>query len=79
MSWIFPGSNERSFISCRKRTQNLTLNRSKGQGKRKKLFSNSDGEDFTQHYIITTSANPLSMAQDVTFHEIVKFPNLQVQ
>ena len=49
MSWIFPGSNERSFISCRKCTQNLTLNRPKGQGKRKKLFSNSDGEDFTQH------------------------------
>ena len=49
MSWIFPGSNERSFISCRKRTQNLTLNRPKGQGKRKKLFSNSDEEDFTQH------------------------------
>ena len=49
MSWIFPGSNERSCISCRKRTQNLTLNRPKGQGKWKKLFSNSDVEDFTQH------------------------------
>ena len=28
---------------------------------------------------IFRTTEPLSMAQDVTFHEIVKFPNLQVQ
>ena len=48
MSWIFPWSNQHSFISYRKHTQNLILNQSKEQAKQKKMFYDSDGDNFSQ-------------------------------